>query len=132
MEQKYKAGDRVRICRIGWPMWEGGKVYDSKPQDVGKLATVVGSYEDQYPRNKNNDRYFPIPKPSYTLNIDGHGEVSWYHEYQMEMADTDDPCTETYPSWLESETGKKIAQMSKDIENEIMWGKPKTEDNGTD
>lgn len=112
--QKYHTGDRVRVCRIGHPMWEGDKVYDMNPKLVGKLATVEYSYTDRY---GGRDK-----KHSYSLKFDDGGSSAWYEEYQMEPIDTEELCTETYPSAAESNTGKAWAKMVQDMEDELMWG----------
>lgn len=51
--QQYHKGDKIRIVKVGHPLWEGDKVYDMRPQDVGREAEIQGSYDDLYP---NPDR----------------------------------------------------------------------------
>lgn len=114
--QKYHRGDKVRLHTVGHPMWEGDKVYDMNPSIVGKLATVEYSYCDRFGGE-------PEKKPSYCLKFEDGNTVSWFHEYQMEPADTETPCTERVPSATQSNTGKVMNEMWKNIENKLMWGK---------
>lgn len=113
--QKYQRGDRVRIHTVGHPLWESGQVYDMAPQKVGKLATVMRSYYDQFGGDKNQ-------RPSYTLKFDDGGQSSWYEEYQMEPEDTAEPCKARVQSAVNSPTGKMVRKMAEDIENKLMWG----------
>ncbi len=124
-KQKYQKGDRVRIHTVGHPLWEGGQVYDMAPQKVGKLATVIGSYYDQFGGSDD--------KPSYTLKFDDGGQSSWYNEYQMEPESTIEPCIERVQSAENSpmikEIGKRledraISKIVQDIEDQLVWGKP--------
>ena len=127
MEQKYHKGDKVRIVHIGWPMWESENgeqvIYDSKPEYIGHEGEIVGSYDDLYPnpgREQNGPIGYTIKWPEGTI-----GTVAWFHEYQLEPADINTPrnLQKHYSSFTESPTGKMMIEISKKIENKIMWDK---------
>ncbi len=68
-DQKFHRGDRVRIGNLPstmshFPLGDG---------------TVVGSYNDQYAWMSGGHRRSER-EPQYSIDIDGHGEVSWYPE----------------------------------------------------
>lgn len=69
--QKYPPGARVRITdNLGFGMGHF--------PGAGKLATVHYTYAHAYGGNDVK---------SYSLNIDGHGEVAWYREDQISDAE---------------------------------------------
>lgn len=73
-EQRFKAGDRVRISEYFTPDMDH---FDGR----GCLATVVASYGDQFGVFPDpNDPEDPDREPTYTLDIDGFGRRSWYEE----------------------------------------------------
>ena len=114
-KQKYQKGDRVRIHTVGHPIWEGKKVYDMAPDKVGKLATIVGSYYDQFGGDPEQD-------PHYTIECDDGTGGSWYYEYQLEPENTPTPCTERIESAVNSEFVKEGSKIWKEMENMLMWG----------
>lgn len=65
-QQKFPTGTRVRIADDLGPMM--------RHFPAGKNATVVASYAQQF----GGDNF-----QSYTVDIDGEGEVSWYEEHQL-------------------------------------------------
>lgn len=68
--QKFAPGTRVRIAdNLGPSMSHFPK---------GRFATVVSTYAHQYGGDDVK---------SYTLNIDGLGQHSWYEEHQLTLAE---------------------------------------------
>jgi len=66
--QKFPCGSRVRIKD------DLGSRMSHFPS--GKLATVVHVYAHAFGGSNVE---------SYCLDIDGHGQVAWYHEHQLEL-----------------------------------------------
>jgi len=107
-------------------MWEsdgegGTKVYDAKPEAIGHVGTIVGSYDDQFPnpsREQNGPISYEIEWPEGTKL-----HVAWWHEYQLEPADINTPREqqEHYPDYKESNIAKELEKMVKKIETDIMW-----------
>lgn len=73
MSQKFEAGDVVRIADEFPPFMSH---FDGR----GCEAVVVGSYADQYGGSHEDDE-----DTSYTLNIRGHGRISWYQESMLTL-----------------------------------------------
>ena len=70
MREPLVKGDRVRIIRSG----------PAHPDYIGTEGTVVASYEQQYGCGS-----YPENAHTWTLNIDGHGRISWFHEDDLEI-----------------------------------------------
>lgn len=66
--QKFHKGDWVRVAK------DLGPSMSHFTSDCE--AIVIGSYADQYGGEDTN---------SYTLHIEGRGQVSWYYEKQLEL-----------------------------------------------
>lgn len=66
--QKYKKGDLVHVAK------DLGPCMSHFTNDVD--AVVIGSYKDQYGGSDTK---------SYTLNLKGSGETSWYEEHQLTL-----------------------------------------------
>lgn len=67
--QKFQPGERVRIAD------DLGQAMAHFPSGV--LATVEYTYAHAY---------WGEDVKSYSLNVDGHGSVAWFHESQLERA----------------------------------------------
>ena len=67
-KQKFRYGDHVRVKK------DQVNYMSHFASDVE--AIVLGSYKDQYGGNDTK---------SYTLYINGEGEVSWYYDHQLEL-----------------------------------------------
>ena len=66
--QKYAVGTRVRIAD------DLGPCMSHFPS--GMMATVMYTYAHAYGGTDVT---------SYCLDVDGHGEISWYYEYQLSL-----------------------------------------------
>ena len=97
--QKYAPGTRVRIAAdLGPHMWH----FPS-----GMMATVRYTYAHAYGGTDVD---------SYCLDVDGYGEVSWYHEHQLSLP------TEKVEAPKRSETKvvlKRLVRLSADDWSEV-------------
>jgi len=69
--QKFSKGQRVHICK------DLGVCMSHFPNDVD--ATVKYSYEQAFGDGELEEG----EEHEYCLDLDGHGEVSWYNEWQL-------------------------------------------------
>jgi len=94
--QKFNKGDKVKVADDLGP-------HMSHFQG-GMEAIVIGSYKDKY---GGSDIH------SYTIHIQGRGEISWYHEHQMELIEKS--CYEELNEW------EDYLKNKGDIESNIDW-----------
>lgn len=79
MQQKFQAGDKVKIL-LGAPSWSNTQGHhDSRPEWVGKEAIVLGSYKDMYGTDNIEDFSIQILPERYS--------VSWFTEDQLELVE---------------------------------------------
>jgi hypothetical protein len=86
--QKFKAGDRV-IVADHYPWIQCGSDDSCVIHMVGhgEVATVVGSYTDQFPSWGGAHG-----RKIYTLEFEDHGKISWYDEkYLTKFDDRPEP-----------------------------------------
>lgn len=71
--QKFHRGDHIRIAD------DLGSAMRHFPS--GLRGFVMGSYRDQYGNGERN---------LYTVDVEKHGETSWYNEDQLTLIEADD------------------------------------------
>ena len=94
-KQKFQKGDYVRVAKdLGPCMTHFKKDCD---------AVVIGSYADQYSGDDIE---------SYTIYIEGHDEISWYHEWQLTLKEKNR--LDILSKWKKEK--KKIDQLESDLD----------------
>ena len=91
--QKFNKGDKVKVTDDLGP-------HMSHFQS-GMEAIVIGSYKDQFGGSNTK---------SYTIHIQGQGEISWYYEHQLTLIEKG--CYDELDNW-EKSLGRKLNQDSK-------------------
>lgn len=94
--QKFHKYDHVQIAKdLG-----GGMSHFENDTD----AVVIGSYADQFGGSDTK---------SYTLYVNGHGEISWYEEWQLTLLDKNGK--KLLKDW------KSAAKIKSDRESDLDW-----------
>lgn len=129
MTQKFHKGDLVHVAK------DLGSSMRHFTADID--AIVIGSYRDQYGGTERNEK-------DYTLHLANHGQVSWYHEHQLELIEANrldlleqwekekaeeialksgtDWIFEHGPEVLENPHGASIEALGKDLGIDNLWG----------
>ncbi|MCK9576573.1 MAG: hypothetical protein M0R51_11675 [Clostridia bacterium] len=100
--QKFHKNDHVMIAK------DLGKQMAHFPSGID--AVVIGSYNDQFGSGDIEN---------YTLYVNGHGEVSWYEEWQLTLIDNNGE--KLIENWKNKE--KVIANRESDINWIFKHGK---------